>query len=330
MTITLTGAEWDQLWDESWEQTGYSPQHEPFVEICQVPSKVGKGMVQGIDLYPDLWLGIGHRAWWDDILTKCPETEHPIQFSFMLSGERTDSNNEQHNPNNTVISGSGIQHEFGLKTPPVLEVGIEIQMSPDRLASFFPDASGQLAAELNFLVKGNDWQTLIYPKSNLAIQRTVQEIVTCPYQGFEKRLFLQGKVPDLIALQLASVLRDRGSLPPPTRLKPSTVANIHYAKDILLSRLEHPPSSLELAQHVGVSDRTLRRGFKELFGKTVFGYLTQQRMIQAERLLRDGKMTVAEVANRVGYAHLGCFAAAFKQQFGITPSECVMGKESIP
>jgi len=55
--------------------------------------------------------------------------------------------------------------------------------------------------------------------------------------------------------------------------------------------------------------------------------LTQQRTIQAERLLRESNMTIAEVANQVGYAHLGCFAAAFKRQFGISPSECLMGKK---
>ena len=74
-----------------------------------------------------------------------------------------------------------------------------------------------------------------------------------------------------------------------------------------------------------MSDRTLRRGFKQLFGMTVVGYLTQQRIEQAEQTLRMGNCTVAEVANRVGYAHLGHFAAAFKRHFGITPSQCLQG-----
>jgi AraC-like DNA-binding protein len=68
--------------------------------------------------------------------------------------------------------------------------------------------------------------------------------------------------------------------------------------------VENPPSLLELAQLVGVSDRTLRRSFQELFGTTVFGYLTEKRMEQAEILLREGNSSVAEVANIVGYSHL--------------------------
>ena len=79
----------------------------------------------------------------------------------------------------------------------------------------------------------------------------------------------------------------------------------------------------ELAAQVGVCDRTLRRGFRDLFGTTVIGYLTQQRMIKAEQLLRHGDYTVAEVANKVGYTHLGHFAAAFRKQFGVSPRECL-------
>lgn len=70
---------------------------------------------------------------------------------------------------------------------------------------------------------------------------------------------------------------------------------------------------------MGVSDRTLQKGFKTVFGVTPFAYLTQQRMTWAEQLLRQSDRTVAEVANLVGYANPAQFAAAFKRQFGISP-----------
>ena len=77
---------------------------------------------------------------------------------------------------------------------------------------------------------------------------------------------------------------------------------------------------------VGVSDRTLRRGFQELFSTTVFGYLASQRMSKAQWLLREEKLTVAEVAVMVGYSNPSHFAGAFKRQFGMTPRECLAGK----
>lgn len=152
------------------------------------------------------------------------------------------------------------------------------------------------------------------------MRSVVRQIIDCPFLGITKRLYLQGKVFELIALQLDSIL-NQGSVASSTSLKADTVARIHYAAEILRSRLEHPPSQIELSQRVGVSDRTLQKGFKAVFGVTPFAYLTQQRMNRAEQLLRQRDRTVAEVSNLVGYANPAQFAAAFKRQFGVSPSE---------
>ncbi|WP_335130205.1 TonB-dependent receptor plug domain-containing protein [Nostoc sp.] len=148
-----------------------------------------------------------------------------------------------------------------------------------------------------------------------------QQIINCPDQGITKRMFLQARVLELIRLQLTPILADQGGLQPSPRLKAETIACIHHAKEILLSRLENPPSILELSQMVGMSDacgglrlRTLQRRFQELFSTTPFSYLSQKRMEWAEQLLRQGNMTIAEVANKIGYSHLGHFAAAFKRR----------------
>lgn len=161
-----------------------------------------------------------------------------------------------------------------------------------------------------------------------SVRFLTQQIFNCPYQGITKRIYLQAKVLELIALQISPILTG-GDLTQASPLKSDTIARIHHAKQIILSCLENPPSLIELAALVGVSDRTLRRGFRELFGITVFGYLTQKRMEKAEQFLRGTNMTVAEVANLVGYTHLGHFAAAFKRRYGITPRECLLGKKSV-
>ncbi|NJL64103.1 MAG: helix-turn-helix transcriptional regulator [Methylacidiphilales bacterium] len=142
-------------------------------------------------------------------------------------------------------------------------------------------------------------------------------------------MFLQGKIIELMALQLAPILSENTKQTQPPRLKSTTIDRIHHAREILHFRLDNPPSLVELAEIIGISDRTLRHGFKTLFGTTVFNYLTEKRLERAEQLLRNGGGTVAEVANLLGYSHLGHFAGAFKRKFGITPSECLLGKKSI-
>jgi AraC-like DNA-binding protein len=155
------------------------------------------------------------------------------------------------------------------------------------------------------------------------------QIITCSYTGVMKRMFLQVKTLEMIALQLVPIITDKGGLQPQPRFRAGTVERIHQAREILLSRLDNPPALLELAQLVGVSDRTLQRGFQRLFGTTVFGYLTDKRMEQAERWLREGNRSVLEVAIMTGYSNPTHFSVAFKRKFGISPSQCFLGKKSV-
>ncbi|MEM6611553.1 MAG: helix-turn-helix transcriptional regulator, partial [Cyanobacteria bacterium P01_C01_bin.72] len=60
----------------------------------------------------------------------------------------------------------------------------------------------------------------------------------------------------------------------------------------------------------------------------VVGYIAQQRLDRAERLLRERKHSVAEVAILVGYGNIGHFSVAFKRRFGITPSQCLVGSKA--
>lgn len=221
----------------------------------------------------------------------------------------------------SYIGGSGIQRAVTNVHPANQpEVGVNIHLQPHVFSQFFAMPTGELPPELQPLMKGDDWQQVFSPKISQAMRSVVQQMIDCPWIGITKRLYLQGKVFELMALQLNGILEPQPA--PSGSLKTDTIARIHYAAEILRSHLENPPNQTTLAQQVGMSDRTLQKGFKAVFGVTPFVYLTQQRMIQAEQLLRHAQRTVTEVANIVGYANSAQFAAAFKLQFGINPSEC--------
>ncbi len=329
MTITLTREEWQELWDEATYTSEQHPGSKLERFLCEAPQQLGKGYEQGTEIYPELWLKFMDLEYHDDLLLKSPINEHTLHFDVLLSG-KVISNHGQHGEGYTLICGGGIQNKTITEIKKFQHlVSISILMPHHLLATFFPGKDGEIQPELRYLAQDNDWQTILFPKTTPAIQGVAQQIINCPFQGVTKNIYLQGKILELIALQLAPILENRDKKQTPPRLKPDTIARIHHARDILRSRLENPPSLLELAQFVGVSDRTLRRGFRELFGTTVFSYLTEKRMEQAEKLLREGKRSVAEVANIVGYSHLGLFANVFKRQYGICPRECLMGKKSV-
>ncbi|MDM9379750.1 AraC family transcriptional regulator [Chlorogloeopsis sp. ULAP01] len=315
MTSTLTIHEEEELWDESAQNTLQPAFIEPFEFYVETPRYLGSGYQKHIKLHPELQLSIVDCELRDDFVIKYPTASHPLQFGVFLPEERT------------FISGGGIQRKNQVRYFQSLRLlGIDIHMSPDLLTTFFPGEDREILPELKLLAKGDDWQTLVYPEMTPAVRFLTQQILNCPYQGITKRIYLQAKVLELIALQISPLLAGGDFYQP---LKSDTIARIHHAKQIILCRLENPPSLIELAGMVGVSDRTLRRGFRELFGTTVHSYLTEKRMEKAEQFLRGTNMTVAEVANLVGYTHLGHFAAAFKKKYGMTPRECLLGKKSV-
>ena len=200
---------------------------------------------------------------------------------------------------------------------------IEIDVSTIRR---FVTELNTVSTQLQTLIEDNNPQRFhsTVGEINPQMQTIIGQIWQHPYQGAIARMYLEAKVLELLAMQLAQLTELKADIVK-TTLRPKSIDRIYQARDILATRLENPPSISELSQQVGLGERTLRRGFRELFGTTVIGYLTSLRMEQAECYLRE-KLSICEVANLVGYSNLSHFSAAFKRKFGITPSQCMAGK----
>ncbi|THA81251.1 AraC family transcriptional regulator [Streptomyces sp. A0592] len=75
-----------------------------------------------------------------------------------------------------------------------------------------------------------------------------------------------------------------------------------------------------LAAQAGVSRALFARRFTELMGRPPLAYLTECRMDDAEALLADTDLGIAQIAKTVGYADAFGFSAAFKRHKGLSPS----------
>ena len=76
-----------------------------------------------------------------------------------------------------------------------------------------------------------------------------------------------------------------------------------------------------LAKMVHVSPGHLTRLFKKQFDQTVTDYVLQQRMMLAGELLRESKLSVTMVSDKVGYGNYSYFIKLFKKFYGKTPRE---------
>lgn len=85
--------------------------------------------------------------------------------------------------------------------------------------------------------------------------------------------------------------------------------DIHY-----LEKLSLP----DLARRCLLNEFKLKKGFRQAYGTTVFGYIRQLRMDHASQLLRTG-CPVTEAAFALGYEHPQHFSTAYKKYTGYQP-----------
>lgn len=76
-----------------------------------------------------------------------------------------------------------------------------------------------------------------------------------------------------------------------------------------------------LAAHLHVSDRHLRRVFRQEFGVSPAAYAQTQRLLLAKQLLTDTALPVTELALASGFGSLRRFNAVFRERYRLTPSQ---------
>lgn len=151
-----------------------------------------------------------------------------------------------------------------------------------------------------------------------AIHEVIDQIIHHRYTGDLQRLFLLSKSIELLVCCAESCER-AGKTKPLFLTSTADKEKILAARDLVNTRLDSPPSLSEIARTIGLNEYKLKRGFKETFHTTVFGYLTVQRLHLARRYLLDTQKTAAEIAFELGYSTPQHFNNAFKKHFGRTP-----------
>jgi AraC family transcriptional regulator len=96
------------------------------------------------------------------------------------------------------------------------------------------------------------------------------------------------------------------------------------AREILLQHIGEPITIKELSRKVAINECYLKKGFKELFGTTVFDFYQSQRMEHAKYLLYEKGLTVTEVSMLLGYSSISHFSTAFKKHTGLKPCELLL------
>jgi AraC-like DNA-binding protein len=330
MAVTLSQQDyWDLICSEA------EPIQDTSLSDCtwKYCDEVGKGCYREIQIRDGIELAIAEDYFHEKFKVITYDREHPLELSYTLIGTAA-SNLESTKAGQYIFCGSGMAPGETLHVEETNQRSLKVTLhiEPSVFCQWMSGLPKQFPDEIKHWLKPID-QTYYSQISQITtvMQAALQQILQCPFQGLTQQMYLEGKVWELIALHLAQTT-EADSEPEIKPLKSDDIERIHYAKEILIARLEEPPSLIELARLAGINDHKLKVGFRQVFGTTVFGYLQDYRMERSRQLLELGDLSIAEAARAVGLVNRSHFAIAFRKKFGVNPREyrqSVLNRRSV-
>ncbi|MEL6925181.1 MAG: AraC family transcriptional regulator, partial [Bacteroidota bacterium] len=188
------------------------------------------------------------------------------------------------------------------------KVDCEIDRMPTRLATLFTSDDFSQA----FLYQSN---------YSISISECIQNICSNDYEGLVRATYMESKTLELLSLQIKQFKDDLNPIGRQTLMRKYDMEKLMEARDILVSNLAEAPTIPELAKQIGINQQKLKKGFKSVFNKTIFNFLSDERMNAARLMLVEGSLNIREIATRVGYSNKSHFSRRFKEKYGILPKD---------
>ncbi|MEW6347537.1 MAG: AraC family transcriptional regulator [Thermodesulfobacteriota bacterium] len=198
---------------------------------------------------------------------------------------------------------------------------LSIHLMPSLLHSYLGGCFEDLPNDLRAITEGCAGKGFAHSGPLCrSMTAAIGRLLDSPYTGAMKRLYMESKAIELIAHKLAQLGGPGGTAHTRPRMRSEDIDRVRYAKEILCRDLECPPKLSELARALGTNHSALNKGFREIYGTTVFGCLRQMRLIEARRMIEEEGKTVTETALTVGYNSVPSFSRAFLDFFGSNPT----------
>lgn len=301
-------------------------QTENRTEQMKLHSRIGEGSVRRFVPRADMGVAIAEFKLHHNHKVSLHTEAAMVELSYCIQGTREiDVSGVQYQvaPGSYTLQfvnpARASMHFSGDQSFQMLSIGIPVST----FHRFMEEAGGARTIDFYRIIGKHSYrmfQETIDPAASVLLKQMLQAAIG---QGI-RNLEMEYRLLELMSLAFRSFLLDGNSAS--TRLSKTDMARIEQARKIILERMTEPPSLLELSRLIGLNDYKLKIGFKEMYGRTVFGYLRDQRLEKAYHSLQGGSTSVIEVSCAVGYSNPSYFAEAFREKYGVNPGEFVRRK----
>jgi AraC-like DNA-binding protein len=195
-------------------------------------------------------------------------------------------------------------------------VNVHIAIARDYYLNLLSD-SERWSAELKNKIVNNDVYYAGEHSLSFSMLHSIHAIFNSAVNGALKKVLIESKVLELIALQLDRLAMLSEGPRNGNSQRDLFMAIQRYLDDTFLQ--DH--SLKNIARHFGINDFTLKKGFKETIGTTVFDYLLSKRLAHSLQLLQSSNQSISDIGSLVGYKYPNHFSTSFKKMYGVSPSE---------
>jgi len=300
-----------------------SPFGADFGRTFKVHHELGEGQWAFVPLSDGLNLTLTDLVYFTDS-SLAMEMDEFVTISVILEGRRTWRSSrfgevDLDRPHCTVAvqaDGADIAvSSYG----GVRQTAITLHCGRDFLDTMFRNESIAAPGAIRAFIEGGAREPWLHTISlSPAMIRTFRELAQAPYRNGLRRIHTEAKTLELAGLVFDG-LTGPEAVADPQKLSARDIERLHHAREIMTAQFADPPTIARLSRELAINDYKLKRGFKQLFGTTLFDYCRAVRMGRAQDLLNDTDMPIGLIAETVGYEHASSFTTAFKAHFGYPP-----------
>ncbi|HEX7905728.1 MAG TPA: AraC family transcriptional regulator [Chitinophagaceae bacterium] len=292
----------------------------------QIPLADGTGRIRKIDFEKGL-----HVRVWELKLTK------PFQFDYHALENTTElsytivyllsphtvtlsaaiplKESRLHQDMNIILLSNNTSISF--RTQPGKEVkAVEVTITEEWMKEQFPEDDTVFNVFVDVMKNNRD--PFQYPDRTSADEfRMASDLHTHALTGNKGFLHLKSKTFALVADFITQTFTHSRTFSESNSLHQEKMMKV---EKFLEEHLEKELPSLEIiAREATLSQSTLKRHFKLMFGKSLYEYYLEKKMEHAKQLLLESPVTVKEVAYRLGYEKPSNFIQMFKKVHSYSP-----------
>lgn len=198
---------------------------------------------------------------------------------------------------------------------------LQFRFEPVHLTNLITsEPGGETEDILNFRYKHTFSKPIVL---NGRIRHTLDSILNHRYNDTVENIFINAQTQILLLYTLEAVSTIKEDEVPACKflVHLEDREKIIKAREILLSHIGDPITIKELSRKAAINECYLKKGFKVMFGTTIFDFYQDQRMEHARYLLYEKGFSVSEVSASLGYSSISHFSTAFKKHTGLKPCD---------